>query len=219
MQADKTQLKTNFIFCNLQLGLRTTASGHSALSVNKSAMKPQQHQPQQQNHQQQQSIAAVSVSSSVDLQNAIIAAGPSYTTMRDRPLPATPRIYEPIQEQQIFPSNGSEMSGINDETELLFNKSIEPHPIIVSANAINNNTISNNSISNSNLSNLQNNNSSNDNSSTNLLEKQVSKVPPRPPPKPKKKMQTISAITENPELGSDATTKLFQDECEDGTEV
>lgn len=175
------------------LGLRTSASGHSALSVNK--MK---------NGQQM----ATSVSGSLDL------AGPSYT-MKDRPLPATPRIYEPIQEQQIFP-NGGDMIGINDETELLFNKSIEPHPIIVSANAINNNIISNNSTSNSNLSNYNNNNPS----TNGTLDKTAttSKVPPRPPPKPKKKMPTISAITENPELAADGAN-LFQDECEDGTEV
>lgn len=230
-----TELAIDPIYDNL--GLRTSASGHSALSVNKQLKAQQQllqQQQQQQQHpqpppqqQQQQSVAAVSVSGSLDQ-----AAGPSYT-MRDRPLPATPRIYDPIQEQQqqIFP-NGGELSGMNDDTELLFNKSIESHPIIVSANAINNNTISKKiSTSNTNLSssnnsnNINNNNNNNTNSngeatttaaaSAGLL----SKVPPRPPPKPtKKKMPTISAITENPELAADGT-HLFQDECEDGTEV
>lgn len=204
-----TELAIDPIYDNL--GLRTSASGHSALSVNKQlSLKAQQ-------QLLQQPIAAVSVCGSMDQ-----TAGPSYT-MRDRPLPATPRIYEPIQEQQIFP-NGGELSGMNDETELLFNKSIEPHPIIVSANAINNNTISNISTSNTNLSNCNNNNPSTNGTvdktatTTAAAAAASSKVPPRPPPKPKKKMPTISAITENPELAADGA-HLFQDECEDGTEV
>lgn len=226
-----TELAIDPIYDNL--GLRTSASGHSALSVNKQLKAQQQllQQQQQQHPQQQQlqqqpmpSVAAVSVSGSLDQ-----SAGPSYT-MKDRPLPATPRIYNPIQEQQqIFP-NGGELSGMNDDTELLFNKSIEPHPIIVSANAINNNTISNISTSNTNLSSsnsTSNNNINNNNTNSNGTMDGVtaagvgssSKVPPRPPPKPcKKKMPTISAITENPELAADGT-HLFQDECEDGTEV
>lgn len=178
----------------------------------------------QQQQPLQATIAAASVSNAVDLQAAAHAAavaaaaagaGPSFVTMRDRPLPATPRIYEPLQEQQIFPSNGGEINGCNDDTEhLLFNKSVESSPIIVSAHAINNNTISN-STSNSNLSNLANNNSGS------YVEKMsnVSKVPPRPPPKPKKKMPTISAITENANGENGADARLFQDECEDGTEV
>lgn len=212
-----TELAIDPIYDNL--GLRTSASGHSALSV-----KKQQQLLLQQQQQQQQHPMAVSVSGSLDQ----IGAGPSYT-MKDRPLPATPRIYEPIQEQQqIFP-NGGELSGMNDETELLFNKSIEPHPIIVSANAINNNLISN--ISTSNLSNSNNNNPNTNGVSDKTvtpaqsaaaaaaaLAASSNKVPPRPPPKPKKKMTTISAITENPELAADGT-QLFQDECEDGTEV
>lgn len=212
-----TELAIDPIYDNL--GLRTSASGHSALSVNKQLSAKAQQQLLQQQQQQQQPMMAVSVCGTLDQ-----VAGPSYT-MKDRPLPATPRIYEPIQEQQIFP-NGGELCGMNDETELLFNKSIEPHPIIVSANAINNNTISNISTSNTNLSNCNNNN--NNNPSTNgTHDKSVtaaaaaaasSKVPPRPPPKPKKKMQTISAITENNDLAADGA-HLFQDECEDGTEV
>lgn len=203
-----TELAIDPIYDNL--GLRTSASGHSALS----------HKKQQQLLLQQQQPMAVSVSGSLDQ----TGAGPSYT-MKDRPLPATPRIYEPIQEQQIFP-NGGELSGMNDETELLFNKSIEPHPIIVSANAINNNVISNISTSNTNLSNSNNNNPNTNGVADKLASQSAaaaatsSKVPPRPPPKPKKKMQTISAITisENPELAADGA-HLFQDECEDGTEV
>lgn len=204
-----TELAIDPIYDNL--GLRTSASGHSALSVNKLKALQQQHQ---QLMQQQQPMMAVSVSGSLDQ-----AAGPSYT-MRDRPLPATPRIYDPIQEQQIFP-NGGELSGMDDDTELLFNKSIEPHPIIVSANAINNNTISNISTSNTNLSSCNNNHA---NANGTLDKTQLaglangSKVPPRPPPKPKKKMPTISAITENPEFSADGAQQ-FQDECEDGTEV
>lgn len=183
------------------LGLRTTASGNSATN------KQQQHQHQQ----------ALSVSGTLD-----DAAGPSYT-MKDRPLPATPLIYEPIQELQIFPNSGDFNGIMNDETELLFNKSIEPHPIIVSANAINNNTIFNNNSTNSpTLSQNSNNLNNNSNSRTNMLDKSNTssgKVPPRPPPKPnKKKMPTISAITENPELATDGAHP-FQDECEDGTEV
>lgn len=206
-----TELAIDPIYDNL--GLRTSASGHSALSVNKLKALQQQHQQLMQ-QQQQQPMMAVSVSGSLDQ-----AAGPSYT-MRDRPLPATPRIYDPIQEQQIFP-NGGELSGMNDDTELLFNKSIEPHPIIVSANAINNNTISNISTSNTNLSSCNNNHA---NANGTLDKTQLaglangSKVPPRPPPKPKKKMPTISAITENPEFSADGAQQ-FQDECEDGTEV
>lgn len=201
-----TELAIDPIYDNL--GLRTSASGHSALSVKKA----QQLQQQQQQQQMQQQPMAMSVSGALDL------AGPSYT-MKDRPLPATPRIYEPIQELQIFP-NGGELSGMNDETELLFNKSIEPHPIIVSANAINNNNNINSNIStsNTNLSNSSNNNISNTNGFSDKTMQGVSKVPPRPPPKPKKKMPTISAITENPELAADGN-QLFQDECEDGTEV
>lgn len=198
-----TELAIDPIYDNL--GLRTSASGHSALSVSKQ-MKGQP--------------MAVSVSGTIDHQNQ--TAGPSYTSMsmKDRPLPATPRIYEPIQEQQIFP-NGGELSGMNDETELLFNKSIEPHPIIVSANAINNNVISNISTSNSNLSNSNNNNPTTNGAVDKSMAQSTShsKVPPRPPPKPKKKMPTISAITENPELAADGAAQLFQDECEDGTEV
>lgn len=216
----------------VQLGLRTSASGHSALSVNKHGSKTPQPQQQQQQQQVlllqqtplQPTIAAASVSSAVDQQAAAAAAmaaangaGPSFVTMRDRPLPATPRIYDPLQEQQIFPSNGGgDINGCNDDTEhLLFNKSSESSPIIVSAHAINNNTISN-STSNSNLSNLANNNSCNgvDKTTSNMV-----KVPPRPPPKPKKKMPTISAITENANGENAAGGKQFQDECEDGTEV
>lgn len=198
-----TELAIDPIYDNL--GLRTTASGHSVLSLNKQAAAAAN---------KQQPIAAVSVSGSIEQPTV------SYT-MKDRPLPATPRIYEPIQEQQIF-LNAGELSTnglMNDETELLFNKSMESNPIIVSANAINNNLNNNFNSTSTNNSNLSN--SLNNNNSSNTLEKlpTTAKIPPRPPPKPKKKMPTISAITENPELTGDSAQHLFQDECEDGTEV
>lgn len=183
-----TELAIDPIYDNL--GLRTTASGHSVLSLNK------------------QATANAAAAAGVAAVAGISGVAPVTYTMKDRPLPATPLIFEPIQEQQLASMMSSDLSGaMNDETELLFNKSIEPHPIIVSVNAINNNSLSNNNISTT-------------HSNNNTLEKSTSKVPPRPPPKPKKKMPTISAITENPELhASGDGTKLYEDECEDGTEV
>lgn len=183
-----TELAIDPIYDNL--GLRTTASGHSVLSLNK------------------QATANAAAAAGVAAVAGISGGSPVTYTMRDRPLPATPFIYEPIQEQQLALMMSSDLCGgaMNDETELLFNKSIEPHPIIVSANAINNNSSSNNNLSST-------------SSNNNTLEKSTSKVPPRPPPKPKKKMPTISAITENPELHASDGSKLYEDECEDGTEV
>lgn len=185
-----TELAIDPIYDNL--GLRTTASGHSVLSLNK------------------QATANAAAAAGVAAVAGIAGNVPVSYTMKDRPLPATPAtlIYEPIQEQQLalLMSSDPSSSAMNDETELLFNKSIEPHPIIVSVNAINNNSSSNNNLSTT-------------SSSNNTLEKSTSKVPPRPPPKPKKKMPTISAITENPELHAADGNKLYEDECEDGTEV
>lgn len=106
---------------------------------------------------------------------------PSEYSMKDRPLPATPLVYHPIHETQL-PAGDLSIIG-HDETELLFQKSTEPQPIIVSGN--------------------------------NMVEKSV-KVPPRPPPKPKKK-QNAATITEG--TNDESTSQLFQDECEDGTEV
>lgn len=164
-----TELAIDPIYDNL--GLRTTASGHSSLSARK--------------HSSTSNIAAAGPLS------------PQYS-MKDRPLPATPIIYEPIQEQQIL-TNANDRS--NDETELLFNNSIEPNPIIVSANAI--------SSSNGHIS------SSKSNTSSKADQQPLKKVPPRPPPKPKKKiMPTISAITENPEqaLAEDGADEYDDDE-------
>lgn len=146
------------------LGLRTTASGHSVLSLNKL--------------------------------NGNAAA--KYN-MKDRPLPATPLLYEPIHEQQLLA--GDQLNGIDDDTEVLFKKTKEQQPVIVSSNTNNN---SNNTINNS----------------TSTSEKATAtspvKVPPRPPPKPKKRQPaTISAIAE----GDGTTSQLYEDECEDGTEV
>lgn len=108
-------------------------------------------------------------------------------SMKDRPLPATPLVYHPIHENQI-PVGDLSLStvGIHDDTELLFNKTLEPQPTIV--NTINNGTI----------------------------DKPTGKVPPRPPPKPKKK-QNAATITEG--NADDSSSQLFQDECDDGTEV
>lgn len=146
------------------LGLRTTASGHSVLSLNKL--------------------------------NGNAAA--KYN-MKDRPLPATPLLYEPIHEQYLLA--GDLLNGIDDDTEALFKKTKEQQPVIVSSNTNNN---SNNNI----------------NSSTSTSEKATAtspvKVPPRPPPKPKKRPPTtISAIAE----GDATASQLYEDECEDGTEV
>lgn len=107
-------------------------------------------------------------------------------SMKDRPLPATPLVYQPIHESQT--PIGDLSTGIHDDTELLFQETSEPQPTIVS-------TATN---------------------STNSIEKPAAKVPPRPPPKPKKK-QNAATITDNG--AEDSTTQLFQDECDDGTEV
>lgn len=137
------------------LGLRTTAGGNSVLSLNKLGMHPA----------------------------AVAAAAAAKYTMKDRPLPATPLVYHPIHENQI---PVGELSAVtHDDTELLFQKTNEPQPTIVS------------------------------NGNNNMQEK-TTKVPPRPPPKPKKK-QNAATITEG--SAEDSTSQLFQDECEDGTEV
>lgn len=144
------------------LGLRTTASGNSVLNLNK--------------------IAAAA---------AAAANGHGKFPMKDRPLPATPRTYQPIAEttQSLPPhlqtgastANHSDMShsfggsGYGyDDTEALY----VSRPIA---------TITNGGTA-----------------------ERTAKVPPRPPPKPKKK---TAAATAN------GTTQLFEDECEDGTEV
>lgn len=167
-----TELAIDPIYDNL--GLRTTASGHSTLSVNK--------QPTA------NSATAAATAAAASASNAI----PISYTMKDRPLPATPIIYEPLQEQQIANIGG-------DETELLF-KVVEPQTVMVSANAI------------------AGANSSSQPTSVELRSLPT-KVPPRPPPKPKKKMPTISAITENPEQTTENGDKKYQDEDDDGTEV
>lgn len=143
------------------LGLRTTASGNSVLNLNK--------------------IAAAAAAA------AATTNGHGKFPMKDRPLPATPRNYQPIAESQSLPphlqagnNNHSDMShsyggsGYGcDDTEALY----VSRPIA---------TI------------------------TNGTGERTAKVPPRPPPKPKKK--TIAAT-------ADGSTQLFEDECEDGTEV
>lgn len=105
-------------------------------------------------------------------------------SMKDRPLPATPLVYQPMHGSQM--PIGDLSTSIHDDTELLFNKTLEPQPTIVSTT----------------------------NGST--IDKPAAKVPPRPPPKPKKK-QNAATITEG--NAEDSSSKLFQDECEDGTEV
>lgn len=156
-----TELAMEPVYDNL--GLRTTASGHSVLSLNKLV------------HSNQGTCAA------------------SNYSMKDRPLPATPFVYQPIHENQMPSVDLSIIA--NDDTELLFQTSLEPQPTIMATRT----------------------------SSTplpppqqHMLTEKATKVPPRPPPKPKKK-QNAATITDG--YDEDSSTQLFQDECEDGTEV
>lgn len=168
------------------LGLRTTASGNSVLNLNKIGS----------------SSGGPSTSAGVA---AAIAAANQYS-MKDRPLPATPRTpYEVIQEatmaaapqqqhynvaqkpQMAQPLSLSSLmdqqsnNSRSDDTDALYSRSTKT-PTIVS------------------------------NSSGN---EKLAKVPPRPPPKPKKKSSNAMANGG----GDSSTQQLFEDECEDGTEV
>lgn len=138
------------------LGRRTTASGNSALNINKLT------------------------------DSGSGGASSSKFPMKDRPLPATPRAYEPISEShhtlpphlQSSTMDNMSYGGGYDDTEALYVS--RPIATIMNGGA----------------------------------ERSV-KIPPRPPPKPKKKSNQASSST----TAADGTSQLFEDECEDGTEV
>lgn len=155
-----TELTMEPVYDNL--GLRTTASGHSVSQnkLNKLGLYPNQ--------------AAAA---------AAAAAAANKYSMKDRPLPATPLVYQPIHENHL--PLGDLSAVVHDDTELLFQTSLEPQPTIVAAGS---------------------------------SAEKTAKVPPRPPPKPKKKQNAVT-ITDGNGNADDSSAQLFQDECEDGTEV
>ncbi|XP_030381340.1 uncharacterized protein LOC115629136 [Scaptodrosophila lebanonensis] len=173
------------------LGLRTTASGNSTLNLHKVMRQQQQY------------------------------------NMRDRPLPATPsltsvtstapanKIYEPIheliqqqkQQQQQRLAQGQQQQGYgsNSETDPLYKKT-RYHDITILPGVEISGVMPPTGMPALAISPASS-------SHTALNSPKISKTPPRPPPKPKKK---ISVMTRN---GQGSTSQLFDDEGEDGTEV
>lgn len=118
--------------------------------------------------------------------------------MKDRPLPATPRTnitaaaYEPIAESHSLPPHLLQHSS-NNTTDMSqsYGGGGGYHDDDTEALYVSRQPIA---------------------TITNGMER-TTKVPPRPPPKPKKKTMVAAAGTAN------GSTQLFEDECEDGTEV
>lgn len=168
------------------LGLRTTAGGNSVLSINK-----------------------------------VGSNQPVRYTMKDRPLPATPvssataisaaiaATSTPITNNNltINGGGGGSSNGINSITNNS-TKIYEPiHEISNPTMTSDTEPLYGTAKSKQNVTLVPSSNMMLNSNGT------LTKVPPRPPPKPKKK---VSVIT-NGQGGS--TSQLFEDECEDGTEV
>lgn len=134
------------------LGLRTTASGHSALDLDKIA------------------AAAAAASSSSTLPSPLSSTFP----MKDRPLPATPKVQAASETADSFPTQ----LVFNTEAESLYGSRTIP----IGADGT----------------------------------PRTMKIPPRPPPKPKKKTANSASSIPTTIFTSE---HLFEDECEDGTEV
>lgn len=117
--------------------------------------------------------------------------------MKDRPLPATPRnnitaaAYEPIAESHSLPPHLLQYSNSNNNsTDMSQSYGGYQHDDDTEALYVSRHPIA---------------------TITNGVER-TAKVPPRPPPKPKKKTVVAAGM-------GNGSTQLFEDECEDGTEV
>lgn len=93
------------------LGLRTTASGNSVLNLNKM-------------NGTNGSAAAAAVAA---------AAAINKYSMKDRPLPATPRSYDPIQETKTSQPPSLDAASITDDTHMLYAKTQPRNPSIISS--------------------------------------------------------------------------------------
>lgn len=174
------------------LGLRTTASGNSVLNLNK--------------------IGGVAASATTSVAAAVAAA--NQYSMKDRPLPATPRTpYEVIQEATM----ATEPQQQQQHYKQVAQKPQMAQPLSLSSLMDHQQLMSSSSKSNDDTEALYSRSTKTPTIVSNNGNEKLAKVPPRPPPKPKKKSANGGSAVSNG--GDSSTQQLFEDECEDGTEV
>lgn len=173
------------------LGLRTTASGNSVLNLNK--------------------LGSASAAA------AAAAVAANQYSMKDRPLPATPRGYETIPESkqpQLAQQQQQQAAAAAVAAQQHYQQAVQQpqmaQPLSLTS------LMDHSCLSNDDTEALYSRSSKTPPTSivngTNV--DKVTKVPPRPPPKPKKKV-----LTNGKTANGGSSSQLFEDECEDGTEV
>lgn len=165
------------------LGLRTTASGNSVLNLNK--------------------LGSASAAAAA----AAAAVAANQYSMKDRPLPATPRGYEAIPESMQLVQQQQQQAAAQQHYQQAVQQPQMAQPLSLTS------LMDHSCMSNDDTEALYSRSSKTPTIVNGTNVDKVAKVPPRPPPKPKKKVPNGKATN------GGSSSQLFEDECEDGTEV